>query len=185
MRDKCYKMKMKGGIYINRIMIFGRPGSGKSTFALKLHKRTGIPLYHLDRYFFVENWIERDYAEFLRIQEDIVDNKEWIIDGNSIRSLEVRYACADICLFFNYPKARCLWRILKRVYDKKNIDINDRAEGCSERFSWKLIRYMWNFRARVNDKVNILRQRYPNVIFIEVKNDNDLPIITRLYSDST
>jgi adenylate kinase family enzyme len=44
-----------------RICIFGRPGSGKSTFAHKLHLKTGLPLYHLDRYFFVANWVERDY----------------------------------------------------------------------------------------------------------------------------
>ena len=33
---------------MKRIMVIGCPGSGKSTFSRKLHKLTGIPLYHLD-----------------------------------------------------------------------------------------------------------------------------------------
>ena len=34
-----------------RIMIFGRPGSGKSTFAVELALKLNLPLYHLDKYF--------------------------------------------------------------------------------------------------------------------------------------
>jgi len=32
--------------HYSRIMIFGRPGSGKSTFVVKLSKATGIFLYY-------------------------------------------------------------------------------------------------------------------------------------------
>lgn len=56
----------------SRICIFGRPGSGKSTFALKLHQQTGTSLYHLDKYFYTANLAERDYQEFLTIQEALV-----------------------------------------------------------------------------------------------------------------
>lgn len=154
-------------------MVFGRPGSGKSTFAHQLHIETGIPLYHLDRHFFVENWVERDYEEFLDIQKNIVDSERWILDGNSIKSLGMRYSRADLCLYFNYPKLLCLWRILKRVALKRT-DIQDRAEGCDERFSLKLIRYMWAFESRVDNRIKQLREQYPEVVFIEVKSDGDL-----------
>lgn len=42
-----------------KIMIFGRPGSGKSTFALQLHKLTEIPLHHVDKHFFEAGWQKR------------------------------------------------------------------------------------------------------------------------------
>lgn len=48
-----------------KIMIFGRPGGGKSTSANQLSKELGLPIYHLDKYFYVENWVERNYQEFL------------------------------------------------------------------------------------------------------------------------
>ena len=33
---------------MKRIMVIGCPGSGKTTFAEKLHKNRGLPLYYLD-----------------------------------------------------------------------------------------------------------------------------------------
>ncbi len=75
-----------------KIMIFGRPGSGKSTFAYQFHKATETPLYHLDKYFYTTNWVERDYQEFLADQQRLVNQKAWIIDGNCTRSFEMRWS---------------------------------------------------------------------------------------------
>ena len=160
-----------------RIIIFGRPGSGKSTFAFALSKMLNLPLYHLDKYFFVANWVERDYGEFLDIQQKIVDQDAWIIDGCSLRSLEMRYARADVCLFFLYPRVRCIFRLFKRMFDK-NPAIQDRPEGCSESISWKLIKYAWTFEYRHNNRLpkqlEYLRKEYPHIIFYTIKNDCDL-----------
>ena len=35
----------KGEFKMNRVMVIGCPGSGKTTFAEELNKRTGLPLY--------------------------------------------------------------------------------------------------------------------------------------------
>lgn len=69
---------------------------------------------------------------------------------------------------------------MKRLFHR-NHEIHDRAEGCEERVSWKLVRYMWTFNKRVEDKIKNLRQKYPNVEFIEVKNGKDLLDVSRLF----
>ncbi len=158
----------------SRIMIFGRSGSGKSTFALKLHQATGLPLHHLDAYFFTENWVERDTQEFLAIQQSIVDQDAWIIDGNSIRSLEMRYRRAQLCLYFNYPRRLCYFRIFKRRFWKKDPAIADRAPQCPEVLRWALLTYMWSVEKRVAPVVAQLQIQYPNVIFKEIRCDADL-----------
>ena len=163
-----------------RIMIFGRSGSGKSTFAAWLHKKTDLPLYHLDKYFFVENWVEREYGEFLKIQQELVDQEEWIIEGNSVRSLEMRYQKADLCLFFNYPKWLCLWRIIKRTFQRKRA-IDDRAPNCPERFSWKLIKYSWTFEKRIQYTLSSLRELHPKTPVFEVRMDQDVQEICKRY----
>jgi adenylate kinase family enzyme len=164
---------------INKIMIFGRPGSGKTYFSLKLHAITRIPIYHLDKFFFTANWGKRNYDEFMKIQQDIVNKHTWIVDGNCTKSLETRYSQADLCLYFNFPKALCLWRIVKRLFQKRD-HIEDRADDCPEAVRWVLIKYMWSFETRIKDDIEKLRIKYPLVTFVEVKNDEQLNSILKL-----
>lgn len=158
----------------SRIVIFGRPGSGKSTFALKLHKKTGLPLYHLDKYFFVANWQERNYQEYLMKEKELIAQDRWIIDGNALQSLEGRFARADVVLYFNFPRYKCLWNIIKRLF-KKDPCIQDRAQGCHEKLTWNLLWYMWTFEYRKNkqflQQLSEFKKRYPKVKFIEVRNE--------------
>ena len=153
--------------------ITGASGSGKSTFAVKLHKATGIPPYHLDKYFYSENWVERNYQEFLTIQQEFVDQEQWIIDGNSIKSLDIRWARATIVLYFNYPLLLCYWRVFKRLFSK-DPHIDDRAQQCSETIQWSLLKYMWTFNQRVTGVIEKLRKQCPQAAFYEIKNDQAL-----------
>lgn len=160
-----------------KIIIFGRPGSGKSTCALALAQKLSLPLHHLDKHFFAANWVERNYEEFLDIQYEIVAQEQWIIDGNSLQSLHIRYSEADVCIYFNYPRWLCLFRLIKRMFIK-NSAIDDRALGCKERVSWHLIQYMWTFEYRLNNRLirqlQMLAEMYPAVKFYMVCNDQEL-----------
>lgn len=159
-------------------MLFGRPGSGKSTYAYALSKATGLPLYHLDKHFYVQNWVERDYQEFLAIQKELGAQDSWVIDGNNTQSLELRWARADTVLYFNYPRWRCYWRVLKRCFTK-DARIDDRAENCPETISLKLLRYMWSFEQRVAMRIEALRKQYPDVHFYEIRSDKELEGVSK------
>lgn len=154
-------------------MIFGLPGSGKSTFAVHLAELLGLPIHHLDRHFFVEGWKERDYGEFLREQEGMVAGDRWIIDGNMMRSLEMRFARADVAIQFKFSRLLCLWRIFKRFFSRDS-RIRDRAEGCSERVTWNLIFYLWNYQKKYGEVIQKLRTKYPNVIFYIFHRDREV-----------
>jgi adenylate kinase family enzyme len=163
---------------IKKIMIFGRPGSGKSTFASVLRDHLGLPLHHLDKYFYEANWVERNYQEFLQIQRSILENDRWIVDGNSVRSLEMRYSKADLVLYFNYPRRICYWRIVKRLW-QPNQGIDDRAPGCKETIRFSLLRYIWGFEKRVESQILSLKNKYPTAVFREIKNNKDLKELGR------
>ena len=49
---------------MQRILVMGSSGSGKSTFSKRLSKITGIPLVSLDALFWKPGWVEGDRAEF-------------------------------------------------------------------------------------------------------------------------
>jgi len=172
---------------ISRICLFGRPGSGKSTFALKLHEKIQLPLYHLDKFFFQENWQERNYQEFINIQKSLINTEQWIIDGNSLQSIEMRYSRAEIVLYFNYPRLTCLYRLFKRLLFK-HPNILDRAPGCRENVRWQLIKYMWTFDSRLNyrltHQLKYLKHQYPHVVFWEIHDDEELKKVFNLICKS-
>lgn len=162
-----------------RIMIFGRSGSGKSTLASQLHKATGIPLYHLDKYFFTDHWVERNYIEFLALQQEIVNQEQWIIDGNSTKSLEMRWARAEIVIFLNFPRYICYPRVFKRWFTK-DTTFDDRAPNCPETIRWSLLHYMWHYDRRVAEPIRTLRAQYPAAQFYEVRNYAELTRIVKI-----
>lgn len=161
-----------------RIVIFGRPGSGKSTFAHRLSQRSGIPLHHLDAHFFTANWVERDARDFARIERELVRGSQWIIDGNCVHSLGTRWAAATTVLYLNQSRAVCLWRIFKRAL-RGGTQLDDRAEDCPESLRLKFLRYTWTFDRKVKPIIRALRAQYPQVEFHEVRTDQQLQRIER------
>lgn len=161
-------------------MIFGLPGSGKSTFSMHLSRKLNLPVFHLDRYFFVKDWIERDKKEFLEIQKSFVDQEKWIIDGNAIRSLEMRYKRADLVIYMAYPRVVCLFRVFKRLF-QKDPHIKDRALGCKERISWRLLKYLWGFEKKVSLILQDLRNTYPSTPIYKITKEKELKRILDLY----
>ena len=95
-------------------MVIGCPGSGKSTFSGKLHKLTGIPLFHLD----LMNWNSDrtcvDKAVFLERLSNTIQKDEWIIDGNYGSTMELRLKACDTVVFLDYSVNVCLDGIKKR-----------------------------------------------------------------------
>lgn len=158
---------------MKRIAIFGLPGSGKSTFADKLGKKLNLPVHHLDRYFFVANWKERDRDEFLNWQQSRVNEEEWILEGNSIASLEMRFKRADTIIYFKLPRYVCFWRVFMRPFfhDASIIDIPD---GCTKNVSFRLLKYLWQFDSEKKEKIQELRSKYPDVKFYTFTNREDI-----------
>ena len=97
----------------------------------------------------------------------------WIIDGNNTRSLEMRFSRADLVVYFNLPKARCFFRIIKRFLSP-NTSFDDRAPGCAETIRLSLLKYMWTFEKRVAADIKALKEGYPHVVFKEIKSTDDL-----------
>ena len=65
-----------------RIAVIGCPGGGKSTFSRTLRNMTGLPLYHLDAIYWKPDRTTLSREEFYPLQQAIIQQDKWIIDGN-------------------------------------------------------------------------------------------------------
>lgn len=166
-----------------KIAIIGCPGSGKSTLAFKIHTILGIPLLHLDKYFWQPGWQRPDREEFRKIHDQLCDQKEWIIEGMSVRLFEYRAKQADVIIFLDIPLYVCLYRIFKRALLNFGKECFSSAPGCPERLpDWEFLKYVLCFNKKYKPEVEKLLHYYKGQkkIFV-VKNNVDLNEIIKKF----
>jgi adenylate kinase family enzyme len=105
---------------MEKILIIGCPGSGKSTLSKKINKITKIPLYHLDLIYWKEDKTNIDKNEFISVLSDILKKDEWIIDGNYSSTMEMRIKSCDTIIFLDYPLDVCLKGVNERKGTKRS-----------------------------------------------------------------
>ncbi len=100
---------------MKKVIVIGCPGSGKTTFAEKLNKLTGLPLYHLDAIWHKPDKTHIPRDEFDQRISEIFATHEWIIDGNYNRTIETRLKECDTVFLFDLPTEVCLQGATERI----------------------------------------------------------------------
>ncbi len=100
---------------MNKVIVIGCPGSGKTTFAEKLNKCTGLPLYYLDAIWHKPDKTHIPREEFDERIADIFSKPKWIIDGNYKRTIEMRLQHCDTVFLFDLPTEVCIKGATDRI----------------------------------------------------------------------
>lgn len=93
---------------MRKVIVIGCPGAGKSTFARKLRDATGLPLYYLDMLWHKPDQTNVSREEFEAQIKELVQRDQWIIDGNYLRTMELRLKECDTVFLLDYPLEICL-----------------------------------------------------------------------------
>jgi adenylate kinase family enzyme len=99
-----------------RVVVTGIAGSGKSTFAVALARRTGLPVVHLDLHFWQPGWVEPSENEWRAAQQRVLAGDAWIADGNYSETLALRLKVADTLVVLDMPWWLCAGRALLRGF---------------------------------------------------------------------
>ena len=139
---------------MERVMIIGCGGAGKSTLARQLGEKTGLPVVHLDQIWWAPgNWKHLSREEFdVQLREEI-EKPRWILDGNFNRTIPERLEKCDTVIYLDLPRYVCLLSWIKRVITNWGTARPDMAEGCAEWFDPEMAGWILRF-----NKDN--RQRY-------------------------
>lgn len=93
---------------MDRIVVVGCGGSGKSTVARRLGEILELPVTHLDAVYYDRDWNPLPHKEFALRQERLVAGRRWLIEGNYASTLPIRLAAADTVIFLDLPAVVCL-----------------------------------------------------------------------------
>jgi adenylate kinase family enzyme len=130
---------------MQRIMIVGSAGSGKSTFARQLGEKLGLPVVHLDTLYWRPGWVEPPQDVWREQVRGAVQADAWVMDGNYSANMDLRFERADTAIFLDIPRRVCLYRVLKRAITHRGKVRSDCAPGCPERFDWFFLKWVWSF----------------------------------------
>ncbi|HIZ80425.1 MAG TPA: adenylate kinase [Candidatus Lachnoclostridium stercorigallinarum] len=140
---------------MKKVIVIGCPGAGKSTFSRKLREETGLPLCYLDMIWHRPDGTNVTREEFDGKLREILKGDRWIVDGNYLRTLEVRLAACDTVFLLDYPLEVCLEGAASRI-GKKREDL----PWVEEEFDPEFRRWILDFRRDQLPEIYEMLRRY-------------------------
>ena len=131
---------------MQRVLIVGPCGAGKSTLAAQLGPVLDLPLFHMDQLNWKPGWVESGKEEIREKLAAITARERWLVDGTYGGTLAPRLGRADTVLYLDYPIRLCVARLLKRIWTHRGQSRPDMTEDCTERFDFCFLFYLlrWN-----------------------------------------
>lgn len=148
---------------MQRVMIVGQPGSGKSWLAQALGRQTGLPVVHIDTIHWQPGWVERSLHEKTRLCREVEAGERWIFEGGHSATWENRIARADLLIWIDRSSALRFWRVTLRALRHRGRSRRDLPEDCPEQLVKlpEFYRFMWTTRASSRSKMKRLAATAP------------------------
>ena len=144
---------------MQRILVIGSPGAGKSTLASRIAGRLGVPPIHLDREYFGPGWAVPSKAEWRERVRALAARPSWVMDGNYASTFDLRVPRAEAVVWLDLPRLTCLARVIRRVLRYWGTTRPDLGSDCIERFDWPFMRWIWSYPQKMRPKTARMLQR--------------------------
>ena len=101
---------------MDRVLVVGTTGSGKTTTARRLAGLIGAPHIELDGLFWKPGWTERETDDFRARVADATAGDRWVADGNYLGRLgDLLWDRADTVVFLDVPLRIVVPRLVRRT----------------------------------------------------------------------
>lgn len=126
-----------------RIVVLGPSNAGKSTLAVALSAKLGIPAIHLDQLHHLPNtdWQPRLEPEFAALHDAAILGERWIMEGNYTRLMPQRFARATGAILITSNH----WRRFARYLRRTLVNRAGRAghlEGAKDSLKWEMVHWI-------------------------------------------
>lgn len=110
---------------LNKILILGDSGRGKSVLASKISEKLDIPFYSTDDYLYdIKFSTFKDKQKSLEEISKVYQSDKWIVEGATHYLLKPGLELADIIIYLKYDNIFSQWAIIiKRFFKRKDENI--------------------------------------------------------------
>ncbi len=99
---------------MQRVIVIGTTGSGKTALARELAQILGGVHIELDAHNFLPGWTDRPLEDMRARVAEAVKAERWVACGNYGKVRDIVWPRADTAVWLDYPLARVLWRMTRR-----------------------------------------------------------------------
>ena len=126
-----------------RILILGTSNSGKSTLAVALSERLGVPVVHLDqlRQTPQTDWEQRPEAEFAALHDAAIAEPAWVMDGNYAAYMPQRFDRATGAILLSANRWIRFARYLKRTLRNSRARAGH-LDGAKDSVKWSMVHWI-------------------------------------------
>lgn len=133
---------------MDRILVLGSGGSGKSTLSRLMGDRLDLPVIHLDTHYWNAGWTPTPEPLWRDRVSALVAQPRWIMDGNFSGTFDLRFPRAQGVVFLDIPRILCLARVLRRWRQFAGRTRPDLPPHCPESLDFEFLQWVWAFPSR-------------------------------------
>lgn len=100
---------------MERIVVVGTSGTGKTTVGKRVADILGLPHIELDSLHWGPDWQPREAEAFERSVTQAVSGHRWLVDGNYSRVRHIIWPRATHVIWLNYSFPRIMYQLLRRT----------------------------------------------------------------------
>ena len=146
---------------MQRVMIVGQPGAGKSWLAREMGRIIGLPVHHMDSIHFLPGWIPRPADEKIEMARAVERGESWIFEGGLSATYDTRMQRCDTLVILDMPLLLRVYRVGRRTLRDHGRTRPELPEDCPERFDPEFWRWIWQTRNTHRQELRRLPARAP------------------------
>lgn len=112
---------------VDRVLVYGVTGSGKTTLAGRLGELTGLPWHEVDALTWEPGWRQVPEAEQHRRVRALIAGDRWILDSGYGSMLPFLLPRTELVVGLDYGRSRTFWWLVRRTFSR----IRDQQEICN------------------------------------------------------
>ncbi len=133
---------------VERVVVLGSGGAGKSVLARRLGAAWDLPVVHLDAVYWGPGWRPTPPEVWRGVVAGLAAGDRWVIEGGYPEVLDLLLERAELAILLDLPRRATLPRLLLRPLRRRDRDRGDLPRGLRHTVDRDNLSWAWHWPDR-------------------------------------